>query len=124
MRSFVVEPMQYGRLFLAGDAAHIVPATGAKGLNLAVSDVNALARGVVEWYRSGQTALLDGYSARCLRRVWRVQEFSWYMSSLLHNLPHDDDFGRRLQRAELEWLVADEGTKRSLAENYVGLPFA
>lgn len=120
MRGFVTEPMQYGRLYLAGDAAHIVPATGAKGLNLAVSDVNALSQGLIAWYRSGSSELLDGYSDRCLRRVWRVQEFSWYMSSLLHNLPGDDEFGRRLQRAELEWLVSNEGAARSLAANYVG----
>ncbi len=124
MRGFVTEPMQYGRLYLAGDAAHIVPATGAKGLNLAVSDVNAVSQGLIEWYRSGSSELLDGYSERCRRRVWRVQDFSWYMSSLLHNLPGDDEFGRRLQRAELEWLVANEGAARSLAENYVGPPFA
>ena len=124
LRGFVSEPMQHGRLYLAGDAAHIVPATGAKGLNLAVSDVNALAEALIEFYRSGSTAMLDGYSERCLQRVWRVQEFSWYMSSLLHNLPHDDDFGRRLQRAELDWLVTNEGAARSLAMNYVGPPFA
>jgi p-hydroxybenzoate 3-monooxygenase len=124
MRGFVTEPMQYGRLYLAGDAAHIVPATGAKGLNLAVSDVNALSQGLIAWYRSEGSGLLDGYSARCLRRVWRVQEFSWYMSSLLHNLPGDDEFGRRLQRAELEWLVSNEGAARSLAANYVGPPLA
>ena len=124
MRGMVTEPMQHGRLFLAGDAAHIVPATGAKGLNLAMSDVNALAEGIVDRYATGSEAGLDGYSARCLRRVWRVQEFSWYMSSLLHVLPDEDDFGRGLQRAELEWLVTSEGAARSLAENYVGLPFA
>jgi p-hydroxybenzoate 3-monooxygenase len=124
MRGFVTEPMQHGRLYLAGDAAHIVPATGAKGLNLAVSDVNALSEGLIEFFRSGSTAGLDGYSQRCLRRVWRVQEFSWYMSSLLHNLPGDDAFGRRLQRAELEWLVTNEAAARSLAENYVGTPFS
>jgi p-hydroxybenzoate 3-monooxygenase len=124
MRGFVTEPMQYGRLYLAGDAAHIVPATGAKGLNLAVSDVNALAEGLVELYRSGSTAMLDRYTERCLARVWRVQEFSWYMSSLLHNLPNDDEFGHRLQRSELEWLVTNESAARSLAENYVGTPFA
>lgn len=124
MRGFVAEPMQYGHLYLAGDAAHIVPATGAKGLNLAVSDVNALSEGVIELYRSGSTVGLDGYSARCLQRVWRVQEFSWYMSSLLHNLPNDDEFGHRLQRAELEWLVRNESAARSLAENYVGTPFS
>jgi p-hydroxybenzoate 3-monooxygenase len=124
LRGFVSEPMQFGRLFLAGDAAHIVPATGAKGLNLAVSDVNALSEGMIEFYRSGTTDALDGYSQRCLRRVWRVQEFSWYMSSLLHNLPGDDGFGRRLQRAELAWLVTNEGAARSLAMNYTGPPFA
>lgn len=124
MRGMVTEPMQHGRLFLAGDAAHIVPATGAKGLNLAMSDVNALAEGIVDRYATGSEAGLDGYSARCLRRVWRVQEFSWYMSSLLHVLPDEDDFGRGLQRAELEWLVTSEAAARSLAENYVGLPFA
>jgi p-hydroxybenzoate 3-monooxygenase len=124
MRGFVTEPMQYGRLYLAGDAAHIVPATGAKGLNLAVSDVNALSEGLIEFYRSGSTVGLDGYSERCLKRVWRVQEFSWYMSSLLHNLPGDDEFGHRLQRAELEWLVTNDSAARSLAENYVGTPFS
>jgi p-hydroxybenzoate 3-monooxygenase len=124
MRGFVTEPMQYGRLYLAGDAAHIVPATGAKGLNLAVSDVNALSEALIEFYRSGRTTGLDGYSVRCLKRVWRVQEFSWYMSSLLHNLPNDDEFGHRLQRAELDWLVTNESAARSLAENYVGTPFS
>ena len=124
MRGFVTEPMQYGRLYLAGDAAHIVPATGAKGLNLAVSDVNALAEGLIDFFRLGSTAELDGYSARCLKRVWRVEEFSWYMSSLLHNLPGDDAFGHRLQRAELEWLVTNESAARSLAQNYVGTPFS
>jgi p-hydroxybenzoate 3-monooxygenase len=124
MRGFVTEPMQYGRLYLAGDAAHIVPATGAKGLNLAVSDVHALSEGIVEYFESGSTAGLDAYTDRCLRRVWRVQEFSWYMSSLLHNLPGDDAFGRRLQLAELEWLVTSQAAARSLAENYVGTPFS
>ena len=124
MRGFVAEPMQYGRLFLAGDAAHIVPATGAKGLNLAVSDVNVLAQGIVAWYRDRRTDLLDAYSERCLSRVWRVQEFSWYMSSLLHVLPDEDGFGRRLRLSELNWLVTSEAASRSLAENYVGLPFA
>lgn len=124
LRGYVVEPMQYGRLFLAGDAAHTVPATGAKGLNLAVSDVNALAQGITRWYRTGSSEGLDRYSTRCLRRVWRVQEFSWYMSSLLHDLPTEDAFGRRLQRAELEWLVSSREAAASLARNYVGLPFA
>lgn len=124
MRGFVTDPMQHGRLYLAGDAAHIVPATGAKGLNLAVSDVNALSDALIAFYRSDSTDGLDGYTDRCLGRVWRVQEFSWYMSSLLHNLPNDDEFGHRLQRAELEWLVRNESAARSLAENYVGTPFA
>ncbi len=124
MRGFVAEPMQFGRLYLAGDAAHIVPATGAKGLNLAVSDVNALAEGIAAWYETGRMDLLDGYSARCLTRVWRVQDFSWYMSSITHVLPGEDGFGLRLRHAELDWLVRSTAASRSLAENYVGLPFA
>ncbi len=123
-RSFVVEPMQYGRLFLAGDAAHIVPATGAKGLNLAVSDVRALAEAIVLHERTGDESGLAGYTDRCLSRVWRVQDFSWWMSSMLHRLPDDDGFDGRLRRAQLEWLVTSEAAARSLAENYVGLPFA
>ena len=112
MRGFVTEPMQFGRLYLAGDAAHIVPATGAKGLNLAVSDVNALAEGIAAWYAAGRMDLLDGYSARCLKRVWRVQDFSWYMSSITHVLPGEDGFGFRLRRAELEWLVSSTRRRR------------
>ncbi|HYT29318.1 MAG TPA: 4-hydroxybenzoate 3-monooxygenase [Actinomycetota bacterium] len=122
LRSFVAEPMQYGRLFLAGDAAHIVPATGAKGLNLAVADVRVLAEAIAGWYGTGNTDLLDGYSARCLRRVWRVQEFSSSMSSMLHRFPDDDGFRGRVQRAQLEWISRSEAAARSLAENYVGLP--
>jgi p-hydroxybenzoate 3-monooxygenase len=123
MRSFVVEPMRFGRLFLAGDAAHIVPATGAKGLNLAVHDVRVLAEAVAAWYRTGATDLLDAYSERCLRRVWRVQAFSAAMSAMLHRLPDDDGgFRARLQRAELAYLTGSEAAARSLAENYVGLP--
>ena len=124
LRSFVVEPMQYGRLFLAGDAAHIVPATGAKGLNLAVSDVRALAEAIVLHERTGDARGLAGYTERCLRRIWRVQDFSWWMSAMLHRLPDEDGFAGRLRRAQLEWLVASEAAARSLAENYVGLPFA
>jgi p-hydroxybenzoate 3-monooxygenase len=124
LRSFVVEPMQYGRLFLAGDAAHIVPATGAKGLNLAVSDVRALSQALVGHYRAGDESGLAGYTERCLRRVWRVQDFSWWMSSMLHRLPDGDGFASRLQRAQLDWLVSSEAASRSLAENYVGLPFS
>ena len=124
MRSFVVEPMQFGRLYLAGDAAHIVPATGAKGLNLAVSDVNALAEAIDSWYRTGSTAGLDGYSARCLGRVWRVQDFSTFMSTMLHQIPAADEFARRLQLAQLRYLVSSQAAMRSLSENYVGLPFS
>jgi p-hydroxybenzoate 3-monooxygenase len=124
MRSFVVEPMQFGRLFLVGDAAHIVPATGAKGLNLAVSDGTHLARAIEAWYRSGATETLDRYSSSCLTRVWRVQDFSAYMSSMLHQVPGADDFQRRLQVAQLAWVTSSEAAARSLAENYTGLPFA
>jgi p-hydroxybenzoate 3-monooxygenase len=123
MRSFVVQPMQYGRLFLAGDAAHIVPATGAKGLNLAVADVRVMAIALAEWYRNGSTALMDRYSADCLARVWRAEDFSNYMSLMLHRLP-GDQFGAQLQRARLRYVTSSEAAARSLAENYVGLPFA
>lgn len=124
LRGHVIEPMQHGRLFIAGDAAHVVPATGAKGLNLAVSDVTVLATLLVEAYRTGDPSVLDSYSARCLSRVWRVQDFSWMMSAMLHRMPGDDGFGQRVQRASLEWLVRSESAAQSLAENYVGLPFA
>jgi p-hydroxybenzoate 3-monooxygenase len=120
MRSFVAEPMQYGSLYLAGDAAHVVPATGAKGLNVAVHDVKVLAQGLVEWYRSGATELLESYSDICLRRVWRVQDFSNFMTTLLHRLDVDA-FEDRLQRARLEYVCSSEAAARSLAENYVGL---
>jgi p-hydroxybenzoate 3-monooxygenase len=122
MRSFVVEPMQHGRLYLAGDAAHIVPPTGAKGLNLAVHDVRVLAAALVEWYRTGSTAGLDGYSEACLRRVWRAEHFSWWMTTMLHLPPGGDPFDVRLQRSQLRYLTTSEAAARSLAENYVGLP--
>ncbi|HTD36228.1 MAG TPA: 4-hydroxybenzoate 3-monooxygenase [Candidatus Limnocylindrales bacterium] len=122
MRSFVVEPMQYNRLFLAGDAAHIVPPTGAKGMNLAIADVSVLADALASFYADGGTAQLDAYSARCLRRVWRAERFSWWMTSMLHRSPHDDAFGERLQLAELDYVTTSEAASRSLAENYVGLP--
>ncbi len=122
MRSFVVEPMQYGRLYLAGDAAHIVPATGAKGLNLAVHDVHKLAQALIAWYREGANELLDQYSANCLDRVWRVQDFSSFMSLMLHRYSDDDGFRGRLQRAQLKYISSSEAASRSLAENYVGLP--
>jgi len=122
MRSFVVEPMQYGRLFLAGDAAHIVPATGAKGLNLAVHDVHKLAEALIAWYREGTNELLEQYSDNCLGRVWRVQDFSSFMSLMLHRYSDDDGFRSRLQRAQLNYVCSSEAASRSLAENYVGLP--
>jgi p-hydroxybenzoate 3-monooxygenase len=123
MRSFVVEPMQYGRLFLAGDAAHIVPPTGAKGLNLAVADVRVLARALGEFYRSGRTDLLDRYSEACLPRVWRAQRFSWWMTSMLHRFAGDDAYQHRLQLAELDYVTSSRAAASALAENYVGLPF-
>ena len=123
MRSFVVEPMQYGRLFLAGDAAHIVPATGAKGLNLAVHDVYVLSRALANWYATGSSDLLDGYSARCLKRVWRAQEFSNFMSAMLHRYPGEDPFRDRLQLARLETLTVSTAAAQALAVNYTGLPF-
>jgi p-hydroxybenzoate 3-monooxygenase len=122
MRSFVVEPMQYGRLFLAGDAAHIVPATGAKGLNLAVADVHVLARAVAEFYKSGRTDLLDRYSATCLPRVWRAQRFSWWMTSMLHRFEDGGAYQHRLQLTELDYVTTSRAAATTLAENYVGLP--
>jgi p-hydroxybenzoate 3-monooxygenase len=121
MRSFVAEPMQCGRLYLAGDAAHIVPPTGAKGLNLAAFDVTVLTGALAAWYSSGDTALLDGYSGACLRRVWRVQHFSWWMTTLLHSFNHYDAYDRRLQESYLDYVCASEAASTSLAENYVGL---
>ena len=123
MRSFVVEPMQYGRLFLAGDAAHIVPPTGAKGLNLAVADVRVLARALAAFYGSGSTELLDRYSAVCLNRVWQTQRFSWWMTSLLHSFPEEGPLRERLQLAELDYIAGSRFAATALAENYVGLPF-
>ena len=120
MRSFVAEPMRCGRLFLAGDAAHIVPATGAKGLNLAVADVRVLARGLRAYFEHGDETGLDGYSDRCLRRVWRVQHFSWWMTQMLHRLT-GDPFEARLQRSQLDYVVRSHAAATSLAENYVGL---
>jgi p-hydroxybenzoate 3-monooxygenase len=122
MRSFVVEPMQYGRLFLAGDSAHIVPPTGAKGLNLAVADVRVLARALAHFYATGRSDLLDAYSQTCLRRVWKVQRFSWWMTSMLHRFPDENPFDRRRQLAELDYVTSSRSASQSLAENYVGLP--
>ena len=124
MRSYVVEPMQFGRLFLAGDAAHIVPPTGAKGLNLAISDVRILAESIADWYRTGSPDALERYSRRCLSRVWRCEHFSWWMTTMLHRAPDDDEFGLRLQLAQLRYVTSSEAGARSLAENYVGLDLA
>jgi p-hydroxybenzoate 3-monooxygenase len=121
MRSFVVEPMQRGRLFLAGDAAHIVPPTGAKGLNLAAHDVRVLADALVDWFASGSTTGLDGYSAECLRRVWRAEHFSWWMTSMLHRPPDADEFDEQLQLSQLRYLTTSTAAATTLAENYVGL---
>ena len=121
MRSFVVEPMQWGRLFLAGDAAHIVPPTGAKGLNLAIRDVHVLADALVAWYREGDRAPLDAYSETCLRRVWRAEHFSWWMTTMLHRDPDGDQFGVRLQQSQLRHLRTSTAAATALAENYVGV---
>jgi len=123
MRSFVAEPMRFGRLFLAGDAAHIVPPTGAKGMNLAIADVQVLAQGLEGFYKPGGSHdALDAYSQTCLSRVWKVQRFSWWMTSLLHRFDDETPFDHRRQLAELEYLVTSRAAAQSLAENYVGLP--
>jgi p-hydroxybenzoate 3-monooxygenase len=122
MRSFVAEPMRHGRLFLAGDAAHIVPPTGAKGMNLAFADVVVLSRALAEFYRTGRSDALDRYSATCLRRVWKAQRFSWWMTQMLHLSPTHNAFDRKRQLAELDYVVTSEAAARSLAENYAGLP--
>ncbi len=122
LRSFVAEPMRFGRLFLAGDAAHIVPPTGAKGLNLAASDVRYLSQALIEHYRERSDAGLDHYSARCLSRVWKAERFSWWLTSLMHNFDQEPAFQAKLQTAELDYLLGSESARRVLAENYVGLP--
>lgn len=124
VRSFVAEPMRYGNLYLAGDAAHIVPPTGAKGLNLAVFDVGVLTEALAAWYAGGGAGLLDAYSATCLRRVWRAQHFSWWMTTLLHTFGDQDAFGRRLQLSQLDYVCGSDAAGTSLAENYVGLAHA
>jgi p-hydroxybenzoate 3-monooxygenase len=121
MRSYVCEPMQFGNLYLAGDAAHIVPPTGAKGLNLAINDVRILADAIIGFYETGSRAGLDGYSDACLRRVWRAQHFSWWMTSMLHRLPGDDPSDLALQLSQLRSVAASEAAARTLAENYVGV---
>jgi p-hydroxybenzoate 3-monooxygenase len=122
MRSFVAEPMQFAKLFLAGDSAHIVPPTGAKGLNLAIADVRVLADGFKQFYESGSTELLNRYSEICLRRVWKVQRFSWWMTSLLHRHVSNNPFDERRQLAELDYVTSSRAAAQTMAENYVGLP--
>ena len=122
LRSFVAEPMRFGRLFLAGDAAHIVPPTGAKGLNLAASDVAFLFQAFSEYFAEKSAAGIDGYSARCLRRVWKAERFSWWFTSLMHRFPETGEFGQKIQEAELDYLVHSQAASTALAENYVGLP--
>jgi p-hydroxybenzoate 3-monooxygenase len=124
MRSFVCEPMQYGRLFLAGDAAHIVPPTGAKGLNLAAADVAVLTRAIAAFYRDGSGEKLAAYSANCLRRIWKVQRFSWWMTTLLHRFFDHTPFEQQMQAAELDYVFGSRAASLALAENYVGLPLA
>jgi p-hydroxybenzoate 3-monooxygenase len=122
LRSFVAEPMRFGRLFLAGDAAHIVPPTGAKGLNLAAADVRYLSRAFVEFYADHTEAGINDYSRKALRRIWKAERFSWYMTSLLHKFPDNGNFGFKIQQAELDYMVGSTAASASLAENYVGLP--
>ena len=123
LRSFVVEPMQYGRMFLLGDAAHIVPPTGAKGLNLAASDVSTLFNILLKVYREGRTDLLEKYSEICLRRVWKAERFSWWMTSMLHRFDEHDAFSQRISASELDYFVSSEAGRKTIAENYVGLPY-
>jgi len=121
LRSFVAEPMRFGSLFLAGDAAHIVPPTGAKGLNLAATDVKYLSSAFIEYFNEKSSAGIDHYSARCLKRIWRAERFSWWLTSLMHRFPDTEGFGQKVQEAELDYLVHSEALSKSLAENYVGL---
>lgn len=123
LRSFVVEPMQYGRMFLVGDAAHIVPPTGAKGLNLAASDVSTLFNILLKVYAEGRTELLERYSEICLRRIWKAERFSWWMTSMLHRFPDSDGFSQRIADSELAYFVGSEAGRTTIAENYVGLPY-
>ncbi len=122
LRSFVAEPMRFGRLFLAGDAAHIVPPTGAKGLNLAATDVKYLSTAFIEYYKEKSSTGIDHYSSRCLKRIWRAERFSWWLTSLMHRFPDTEGFGQKVQEAELDYLVHSKALSKSLAENYVGLP--
>jgi p-hydroxybenzoate 3-monooxygenase len=123
LRSFVAEPLRHGRLLLAGDAAHIVPPTGAKGLNLAASDIYYCSNALIDFYKSGSMEGLENYSKNCLRRIWKAERFSWWMTTLLHRFPDESPFDRRIQAAELDYLRDSPAAQRALAENYVGLPF-
>ena len=123
LRSFVTEPLRWGRLFLAGDAAHIVPPTGAKGLNLAASDIHYLSEALIAWYGKGDDSGLESYSARALARIWKAERFSWWMTQLLHRFPENEGFGDRIQRAEFDYLMSSKAAQTTLAENYVGLPY-
>jgi p-hydroxybenzoate 3-monooxygenase len=122
LRSFVTEPMRHGQLFLAGDAAHIVPPTGAKGLNLAASDVTYLAEALIGWFNNGDSTGIDGYSDRALDRIWKTERFSWYLTRLMHRFPEDGAFERRMQDSELDYIAHSDFAQASIAENYVGLP--
>ena len=122
LRSFVAEPMRFGRLFLAGDAAHIVPPTGAKGLNLAASDVKFLSDALIDFYLEKSSAGIDTYSQRALKRIWKAERFSWWLTSLMHRFPDSEGFGQKLQEAELDYLVNSKAASTTLAENFVGLP--
>ena len=122
LRSFVTEPLRFGRMFLAGDAGHIVPPTGAKGLNLAASDVKYLSTAFIEFYRERSEAGIDHYSQRCLSRIWKAERFSWWFTSLMHRFPETGEFGQKIQEAELDYLVGSAAASTALAENYVGLP--
>ena len=123
LRSFVSEPMRHGRLFLAGDAGHIVPPTGAKGLNLAASDIYFLHRAFLGFYRDNDEAGLNSYSDKALARIWKAERFSWHMTSLLHRFPQEDSFGAKIQSAELDYIFSSKAAMTTMAENYVGLPF-
>ncbi|MCR9266940.1 MAG: FAD-dependent monooxygenase, partial [Alphaproteobacteria bacterium] len=122
LRSFVFEPMRHGSLFLAGDSAHIVPPTGAKGLNLAASDVTYLSDALIAWFKQGDQNALDGYSSRALARIWKSERFSWYLTSLMHQFPEHSSFEREMQRAELDYIANSRAARESIAENYIGLP--
>ena len=123
LRSFVAEPLRWGRLFLAGDAAHIVPPTGAKGLNLAASDIHYLSAALIDWYGQGDDSGLESYSQRALARIWKAERFSWWMTALLHKFPENEGFGDRIQLADFDYLMSSKAAQTALAENYVGLPY-